>query len=96
MEALSRVQAEHLNLKQRRGSRTERKGEILEIPPLIAASATIWGQRGESGVRKDFDWLPTSPLGYQLVDKLIFLNPAGFRTEGLILDLTTASVLATL
>lgn len=41
MEALSRVKAEHLNLEQRRGSRTERKGKILEILPLIAASATI-------------------------------------------------------
>lgn len=48
VETLSCIETKHLNLKQRRDGRAEKqKVNNSKMSPLIAASATIRGQRGE-------------------------------------------------
>lgn len=46
---------------------------------LIAASATMWGQREKEVWSVDFDWLHASPLGHQLVDELILETLQGLE-----------------
>lgn len=40
--------------------------------------------------RGEFDWLLTSPLGHQLVDRLILWTLQGLESEVLVSDLTAA------
>lgn len=47
MEALSRVETQHLNLQHRRDIKQKAKVICSEISALIAAFATICGQRGD-------------------------------------------------
>lgn len=47
MEALSGIETQHLNLQHRRDIKRKAKVICSEISALIAAFATICGQRGE-------------------------------------------------
>lgn len=71
-----------------------------EMSALIAAFATICGQRGElweeRGKKQQFEWLLTALQGHQLVDKLILWTLQGLEKKttanpNVVLDSVTRS-----
>lgn len=83
VEALSRIETQHLNLQRRRDIKRKAKVICSEISALIAAFAAICGQRGElweeRGEKQQIEWLLAPLLGHQLVDKLILWTLQGLE-----------------
>lgn len=102
MEALSCIETQHLNLQHRRDIKQKAKVICSEISALIAAFATICGQRGElweeRSKKQQIEWLLAPLLGHQLVDKLILWTLQGLgkkrttATPKVVLDLMTHSI----
>lgn len=88
MEALSCIESEHLNLW--RDDMARSKGEWRKTFSFNCCLCSYPRPAGGMVVRREFDWLLTSPLGHQLVGRLILWTLQGLESEVLVSDLTAA------